>query len=140
MIQTIDYEFQVEWADCDPAGIVFYPTYFRWFDNGTHKMMSAAGVGQRGQAEKFGIVGAVLVSAKCDFRRPVTFGDHLTHQVYVAEWSDRSFVVSHVLLKDGETAAQGAETRVCLAREANGTVRSIAIPEGFRQALVHISV
>ena len=140
MSQIIDYEFQIEWGDCDPAGIVFYPTYFRWFDIGTHRMMSAAGVGQRVQTEKFEIVGAVLVSAKCDFRQPVTFGDRLSHRVRVVEWSERSFVVSHVLLKTGEVAAQGAETRVCLAREVNGVVRSIVIPEGFRQALVQISL
>ena len=22
----------VEWGDCDPAGIIFYPTYYRWMD------------------------------------------------------------------------------------------------------------
>jgi 4-hydroxybenzoyl-CoA thioesterase len=135
----IDHEFQIQWGDCDPAGIVFYPNYFRWFDIATHKLMSAAGVGQRDQVEKFGIIGAVLVSAKCDFRRPMTFGDRIVHKVHVVEWSERSFVVSHVLTKAGEVAAQGAETRVCLARDADGSVRSIPIPEGFRQALVHVS-
>jgi 4-hydroxybenzoyl-CoA thioesterase len=139
MNQTVDYEFQVEWGDCDPAGIVFYPSYFRWFDIGTHRMMSAAGVGQRVQTEKFGIVGAVLVSAKCDFRRPVTFGDRLLHRVRVTEWGDRSFVVSHVLAMASNVAAQGTETRVCLARETSGAVRSITIPDGFRQALTEIS-
>lgn len=24
----------VEWGDCNPAGIVFYPNYFRWFNHG----------------------------------------------------------------------------------------------------------
>lgn len=24
----------VEWGDCDPAGIVFYPNYFRRFNHG----------------------------------------------------------------------------------------------------------
>src|SRR5258706_4484209 len=23
---------EVQWGDCDAAGIIFYPTYFRWFD------------------------------------------------------------------------------------------------------------
>ena len=23
---------RVQWGDCDPAGIVFYPRYFEWFD------------------------------------------------------------------------------------------------------------
>ena len=23
---------RIQWGDCDPAGIVFYPRYFEWFD------------------------------------------------------------------------------------------------------------
>jgi len=26
---------RVQWGDCDPAGIVFYPRYFEWFDAST---------------------------------------------------------------------------------------------------------
>ncbi len=139
MTKTVDYEFQVEWADCDPAGIVFYPHYFRWFDTGTHHMMSLAGVGQRAQTEKFGFVGCVLVSAKSDFRRPVSFGDRLLHKVRVSEWTERSFTISHEMSKGGEVTARGTETRVCMARDANGAVRAIPIPDGFRKALVAVS-
>ena len=41
MVTTTEAEFksivgrfvcEVHWGDCDPAGIIFYPTYFRWFD------------------------------------------------------------------------------------------------------------
>ena len=27
---------RIEWGDCDPAGIVFYPRYFAMFDHSTH--------------------------------------------------------------------------------------------------------
>ena len=27
-------ERDVTWGDCDPAGIIYYPTYFRWIDAG----------------------------------------------------------------------------------------------------------
>ena len=30
---------QVHWGDCDPAGIIFYPTYFRWMDAATWAFM-----------------------------------------------------------------------------------------------------
>ena len=26
---------RIEWSDCDPAGIIFYPRYFEIFDTGT---------------------------------------------------------------------------------------------------------
>ena len=29
------FECRVHWGDCDPLGIIFYPTYFRWMDEAT---------------------------------------------------------------------------------------------------------
>ena len=34
----------VEWGDCDPAGIVFYPRYLAWFDDCTTALFLAAGL------------------------------------------------------------------------------------------------
>ncbi len=38
------HEVTVEWGDCDPAGIVSYPSYFRWCDQASHRLLVAAGV------------------------------------------------------------------------------------------------
>jgi 4-hydroxybenzoyl-CoA thioesterase len=29
-MRTTTYEVTVEFGDCDPAGIAFYPNFFRW--------------------------------------------------------------------------------------------------------------
>ena len=34
----------VGWGDCDPAGIVFYPNYFRWFDDASWRLFEAGGL------------------------------------------------------------------------------------------------
>src|SRR5450631_3898284 len=34
--------FLVEWGDCDPANIVFYPRYLKWFDACTTGLFAAA--------------------------------------------------------------------------------------------------
>ena len=34
---------QVHWGDCDPAGIIFYPTYFRWMDAAAWALLDAVG-------------------------------------------------------------------------------------------------
>ena len=31
----------VSFGDCDPAGIVFYPNFFRWFDRCFHHFLAA---------------------------------------------------------------------------------------------------
>ncbi len=33
----------IEWGDCDPAGIVFYPRYFAMFDASTAALFAVAG-------------------------------------------------------------------------------------------------
>jgi 4-hydroxybenzoyl-CoA thioesterase len=33
----------IEWGDCDPAGIVYFPRYAEWFDACTAAMIAAAG-------------------------------------------------------------------------------------------------
>src|SRR5882762_1820730 len=59
---------QVHWADCDPAGIIFYPTYFRWMDAATWAFMESAGYGaKRMRAEHLAMP---LVSAECQFLAP----------------------------------------------------------------------
>jgi 4-hydroxybenzoyl-CoA thioesterase len=134
----VERDFAVEWGDCDPAGIVFYPNYFRWFDAGTHMLMNAAGGGQHVQQEKFGMLGPALVSSSCDFRKTVTFGDRLRHGLHVSEWNARGFTVSHLFMMQGapsEIVAQGSEKRVCLAREGNGKIHSIPVPASFRDAV-----
>ena len=33
---------RIEWGDCDPAGIVFYPRYFAMFDTSTTTLVERA--------------------------------------------------------------------------------------------------
>ena len=41
---------RIQWGDCDPAGIVFYPNFFRWMDAATWHFFDAASI----QRKKFG--------------------------------------------------------------------------------------
>ena len=33
---TSRHQVTIEWGDCDPAGIVYFPNYFRYFDGSTN--------------------------------------------------------------------------------------------------------
>ncbi|HYF43372.1 MAG TPA: acyl-CoA thioesterase, partial [Ramlibacter sp.] len=53
------------WGDCDPAGIIYYPTYYRWMDAATWSLVAAAGYpATRMRAEQCTMP---LVHAACDF-------------------------------------------------------------------------
>ena len=38
------HRVRIDWGDCDPARIVFYPNYFRWFDQATSRLFESVGL------------------------------------------------------------------------------------------------
>ena len=70
------YNFRVEWGDCDPARIVFYPHYFRWFDKGTHRLFEQAGAGMEQLLDTHGGL-LPIVDARASFTTPSRWGDEL---------------------------------------------------------------
>lgn len=102
----------VEWGDCDPAEIVFYPNYFRWFDQCTTALFRAAGLPLEKLFKAHGVIGIPLVEARARFMIPSTYGDELVVESCVTEWRKSSFVVSHKFLRAGALAMEGWETRV----------------------------
>ena len=64
---------EVRWGDCDPAGIIFYPTYFRWMDAAAWALWDSVGYSaKRMKAEHRAMP---LVSAECRFIAPAQQGD-----------------------------------------------------------------
>ena len=105
------FPVQLHWGDCDPAGIIFYPTYFRWFDAATWNFFAAAGYhAKRMRAEHRAMP---LVAADCEFKAPAEQQDRGEVRSRIARWGGKSFVVRHeVVREDGTLLATGSETRV----------------------------
>jgi len=102
---------EVYWGDCDPAGIIFYPTYFRWFDAATWALFAAVGyTAKRMRTEHRALP---LVNAECQFIRPAEQADRCEIRSRIARFGGKSFVVSHEAAReDGTLLARGSETRV----------------------------
>jgi len=102
---------QLRWGECDPAGIIFYPTYFLWFDAAAWNMFAQAGYhAKRMRAENRAMP---LVAAGCEFKHPAEQEDRCEVRSRVARWGGKSFVLAHdVVRADGTLLAQGSETRV----------------------------
>ena len=71
-------EIIVDFADCDPARIVFYPRYFEWFDRGTERMFRSRGMPWAQLFPHYKMAGVALVDASANFRGPSRFGDVIT--------------------------------------------------------------
>ncbi len=102
---------QVQWGDCDPAGIIFYPTYFRWIDAASWTLFDQAGYGPKWMREQH--MAMPLVSAECQFLAPAAHGDRCEVRSRIARFGGKSFVVEHDIVRaDGTPLAKASETRV----------------------------
>ena len=102
---------EVYWGDCDPAGIIFYPTYFRWFDSATWAFFASVGhTAKRMRAEGRSMP---LVAAESEFIHPAEQADRCEVRSKIERFGGKSFVVVHEAARlDGIVLARGKETRV----------------------------
>jgi 4-hydroxybenzoyl-CoA thioesterase len=117
---TFRRQLTVEWGDCDPAGIVFTPRFFAFFDASSWLLFEAAlGVKQQDIASTYGIIGIALVDARANFLKPIKFGDKIEIASRVSEFRRSSFDVEHRISLGGELAVEGGETRVWAMRSTD---------------------
>jgi 4-hydroxybenzoyl-CoA thioesterase len=134
---TSKHEIMVEWGDCDPAGIVYYPAYFKWCDQATYRLFLAAGLKRDDVRSGQWKEGTPLVKAECSFRRASQHGEKLTIESHVSRFGGASFTISHVFRDAaGEIAAEGTETRIWARKEGDArSLKSMRIPDEIRKAL-----
>lgn len=126
----------VEWGDCDPAQIVFYPNYFRWMDVASLRFFRAAGVPPWREFEaQTGILGTPLVDASAHFLRPASYGDVLDIRTAIDEWRGKSFVMSHIIRRGDDVLVEGREVRVFARRHPDdpSRIQAVSAPENIRK-------
>ena len=114
-------EIQIEWGDCDPLGIVFFPRYFEYFDACTNALFHRAfGFKKPELLRRYNLAGIPLVHASCNFVVPSSFGDVVYVDSCVREWGKSSFQVQHRLYRGDLLAVEGIEKRVWTIRNTDG--------------------
>jgi 4-hydroxybenzoyl-CoA thioesterase len=130
-------EHVVQWGECDPMGIVFYPNFFRWMDEASWAMYASHGLYLPTLEERWGVVGTPLVETGCAFKNPARQDDKLVIDTRVTSWATRSFRVGHTFSCDGRAVAEGFEVRVWTVRDparASG-LAAAAIPDAFKRLI-----
>ena len=125
---------RVRFGETDAAGIVFYPTFFLWFDSGTHGLLrfgEAPGRDERG-APKFPMP---IVECGATFLAPLQFDEEIEIVSTVASMGESSLRVEHeVRTLAGKTCARGFEQRVFVQLQ-NGRPAKAPIPPELRARL-----
>lgn len=131
-------DVEIEWGDCDPAGIVFYPRYFAIFDASTAYLFEKAlGCKKIAWTRKYGIVGIPMVDTGAKFMIPSKYGDVIRVESQVRELRRSSFDVQHRVFKDGAIAIEAHETRVWAGPHPDDPerIKGAPIPEEVAAAL-----
>jgi 4-hydroxybenzoyl-CoA thioesterase len=121
---------RIEWGQCDPAGIVFYPQYLIMFDTSTGWLFERTGLSPSLMRKKYGIVGMPVLEVGARFVTPCRFDEDVVIESEISEWRRSSFTVRHRVLKEGELALDGFEKRVWAAPDPQrpGAIKSQPVP------------
>ncbi len=129
---------RVEWGDCDPAAIVFYPNFYRWMDEATWAFLESRGLDHAALRARFdAFFGTPLVETGAQFLSPMRHGDHFVVRSSVAEWKRKTFKMAHRFVTKAETVAIGFEIRILGVRDREHPerLRAAPIPTDFRDTL-----
>lgn len=124
-------KLRVEWGDCDPAGIVYFPRYFEMFDVSSTMLLESGGFPKHKALQQFGVVGWPLVDMGAKFHMPSTYGDEIEIESKVTEWGRSSFKIEHRLFRDAKIAVESWEKRVWVGRHPDDPtqLKSVPIPD-----------
>jgi len=125
----------VQFGDCDPAGIVFFPNFSRWMDAASLSFFMQCGVPPwRELVKSRGIVGTPLLEIHTRFVKPVTYGETITVASWIEEWRAKVFVQLHRVTRGDDLICEGRETRAFVERDPGDPdrLRAIPVPEDIR--------
>jgi 4-hydroxybenzoyl-CoA thioesterase len=142
--KTHTYSVQVQFGDCDPAGIVFFPNFSKWMDAASLNFFMACGIAPwRELVKTTGIIGTPLLEIQTRFLRPATYGETLLIDTCVIEWNRKTIKQQHCVRRadpNGDTVlCIGTETRAfCVLKDSQNaaSIMAIEVPEFIKQACV----
>ena len=130
------YTVNVQFGDCDPAGIVFFPNFSRWMDEASLAFFMSCGVPPwRELVKTRGIIGTPLLEIHTKFLRPATYGETIHVHTTVEEWATKTFRHRHVIKRDDAVLCEGTAVRAFCIRDPENPerIKAIPVPEDILQ-------
>ena len=131
--KEIVYTARVEFGDCDPAGIVWFPNFFRWIDAASRHFFVECGVPRwEDTAASLGVIGTPLVDTHSRFVNTASYGDTLHFAVCTKEWRSKSFVQAYRVTRGADLILECEEVRIFGGRHPDGRLRALPVPPEIR--------
>ena len=129
-MHTSHRSIEIEWGDCDPADIVYFPNYFAWFDAGLMHHFASVGLPKKELLARYGLTGWPLLETKARFMKPSTYGETVVLQTQIVKFGRTSFDIDYRIKRGEDTAIECSERRVLVARDhETDKLKPFAIPE-----------
>ena len=133
MSKEITYTLTVEFGDCDPARIVWFPNFFRWIDAASRHFFVECGVPPWHETVRtLGVIGTPLVDTHAKFMKTASYGDVLQIHVTIPQWRVKSFVQHYRIARGGETIMECEEVRIFAAQRNDGSIFALPIPPSLQ--------
>ncbi len=109
---------RVYWSDCDPAGILYYGNFFRFFELAEEDLFYSLG---RSRVDLYSQlqVGFPRVEASCTYRKPARHGDMMEVTTWIGRRTQKTLLFHFEMRREGDPqiAAEGQYTVVCVNRK-----------------------
>ena len=125
------YQVKVEWGDCDPYGIVFYPNFYKWMDNSQWNYFNKIKQPITRLEKIYGIVGLPLLHTEATYIAACYREDLLKVETTLVKITKSTLKLEHVIKRKNKTVCYGYETRIW-AKNIGGRIVSEHIPREIR--------
>ena len=128
------FKIDVQFGDCDPAGIVFFPNFSKWMDAASLNFFVSHGVlPWRELVKTTGIIGTPLLEINTRFMKSATYGEMIEISTEITEWRPKVFVMQHIVTRDETLLCEGTELRAfCVKDPVTDRIRAIEIPADIK--------
>jgi acyl-CoA thioester hydrolase len=124
------HPIEVRYADIDSFQHVNNARYFTYMEQARSHYFQRLGLWDGRRLDHLEVI---LASARCDYIKPIAFGDAITVAVATIRLGNKSFDMAYAIEGEGGGLfAEGASTLVAYDYQAG---RSIALPDAWRQRL-----
>lgn len=128
---------RVAFSDCDPAQIVFFANYLKWFDTAGREFFTACGIPSWRETERErGIIGTPILDISAKFHASATYGEDVEIETSVESWRNTSFVLRHIARRGGTVLVECREVRIFAMRDPADPLRikPVPVPEDYKAA------
>ena len=123
----------VRFADCDPAGLVYYPVLFHYCHAAMEEFFAARCGTTYARLLAEERIGFPTVNARAEFFHPLVYGDEAEVEVFVSRVGRSSATFEYTIRRAADGVACARATLVQAAMNLDER-RAVAVPDKYRDA------